>query len=161
VTPSADVYTFGDGEIAARRLDLLAHAYEPATRALLSRWAPPDVDVAVDLGCGPGHTTRLVHQVVRPRRTVGVERSPAYVALARTALADLADAGVEVVTHDVTQGPLPPGPAGVVLARFLLTHLSAPVAALRGWGSSLAPSGRLLVQETARLVSRDAAPGRY
>ncbi len=161
----ADVYTFGDDEVAGRRLELLAQVYAPPTRALLARWAPPTVGLAVDLGCGPGHTTRLLHTLTEARRTVGVERSPAYLAAARAGLADLlADtgaAGVGLVEHDVTDLPLPVQGADLIFARFLLTHLAAPGRALRGWAEALAPGGRLVVQETARLVSRDPALGRY
>lgn len=153
------MYTFGDDDVAARRLDLLAHVYEPPTRALLARWAPPSVGLAVDLGCGPGHTTRLLHTLTGAARTVGVERSPAYAEVARRQLADLPT--VEVVPHDVTDLPLPVEGADLVFARFLLTHLAAPGRALRGWAAALAPGGRLLAQETARLVSRDPALGRY
>ena len=155
---TSDVYTFGDDEVAAGRLDLLAHVYQQPTRSLLARWAPARVGLAVDLGCGPGHTTRLLHSVLEPSRLVGVERSPAYAALARRQLADLP--GVEVLEDDVTQ-PLPVTGADVVFARFLLTHLAAPAAALRTWAAALAPGGRVIVQETARLVSRDPALGRY
>ena len=155
---TGDVYTFGDDEVAAGRLDLLAHVYEQATRSLLARWAPARVGLAVDLGCGPGHTTRLLYAVLEPARLVGVERSPTYLALARERLAGLPD--VEVIEDDVTR-PLPVAGADVVFARFLLTHLAAPVAALRTWSGALAPGGRLIVQETARLVSRDPALGRY
>jgi SAM-dependent methyltransferase len=158
VTGARDVYTFGDDAVAAGRLDLLAHVYEQPTRSLLARWAPARVGLAVDLGCGPGHTTRLLHAVLEPRRLVAVERSPAYAALAREHLAELP--GVEVVEDDVTR-PLPVDGADLVFARFLLTHLGAPAAALREWARALAPGGRLIVQETARLVSRDPALGRY
>lgn len=158
MTGQGDVYTFGDDEVAAGRLDLLAHVYEQPTRSLLARWAPARVGLAVDLGCGPGHTTRLLQAVVEPSRLVGVERSPAYAALAGRQLADLP--GVEVLEDDVTQ-PLPVAGADLVFARFLLTHLAAPAAALRTWAAALAPGGRLIVQETARLVSRDPALGRY
>ena len=161
-----DVYTFGDDDVAARRLDLLAHVYAPATRALLARWAPPTVGLALDLGCGPGHTTLLLHELTGAARTVGVERSPAYAAAARAYLADVP--GAEVVEHDVTTSPLPlpirdgdAAGADLVFARFLLTHLSQPRRALEVWAEALAPGGRLVVQETARLVSRDPALGRY
>jgi SAM-dependent methyltransferase len=154
-----DVYTFGDDDVAARRLDLLAHVYAPPTRALLARWAPPVVGLAVDLGCGPGHTTRLLHELTDARRTVGIERSPAYVAAARAYLDDVP--GAEVVEHDVTHSPLPVEGADVVFARFLLTHLSQPRRALEVWAEALTPGGRLVAQETARLVSRDPALGRY
>ena len=154
-----DTYPFGDDDVAARRLDLLAHVYEPPTRALLARWAPPVVGLAVDLGCGPGRTTRLLHDVVGAARIVGVERSPAYLEAARAYLADVP--GAEVVEHDVTRSPLPVEGADLVFARFLLTHLSGPRRALEVWAEALAPGGRLIVQETARLVSRDPALGRY
>ena len=154
-----DVYTFGDDEVAARRLDLLAQVYAPPTRALLARWAPPVVGLAVDLGCGTGHTTRLLHELTEARRTVGIERSPAYVTAARQHLDGLP--GAEVVEHDVTQSPLPVEGADLVFARFLLTHLSQPRRALEVWAEALAPGGRVIVQETARLVSRDPALGRY
>jgi SAM-dependent methyltransferase len=154
-----DTYTFGDDDVAARRLDLLAHVYEPPTRALLARWAPPVVGLAVDLGCGPGHTTRLLHELTGARRTVGLERSPAYLASARAYLAGVP--GAEVLEHDVTRSPLPVEGADLVFARFLLTHLSQPRRALEVWAEALAPGGRLIVQETARLVSRDPALGRY
>lgn len=154
-----DTYTFGDGDVAAQRLELLAHVYEPPTRALLARWAPPVVGLAVDLGCGPGHTTRLLHGLTDARRTVGVERSPAYVAMAREHLDGVP--GAEVAEHDVTRSPLPVEGADLVFARFLLTHLSEPRRALEVWAEALAPGGRLIVQETARLVSRDPALGRY
>jgi SAM-dependent methyltransferase len=154
-----DTYTLGDDDLAARRLELLAHVYEPPTRALLARWAPPVVGLAVDLGCGPGHTTRLVHELTGARRTVGVERSPAYAAMARRYLEDVP--GTEVVEHDVTRAPLPVAGADLVFARFLLTHLSDPRRALEGWAGALGPGGRLVLQETARLVSRDPALGRY
>jgi len=67
-------YAFGDGPTAARRLDLLADLFEPASRTFLERVAGLDglagrrPGLAVDLGCGTGHTTRLVAEVLRPAR---------------------------------------------------------------------------------------------
>lgn len=156
-TRTPDTYTFGDGPTAARRLALLAEVFDPPTRALLAAWCPPSVDHALDLGCGPGHTTRLVHAASRAARTTGLERSAEHVARAR---AD-APAGVDVVQHDVTVGPLPVAPAQLALARFLLTHLADPRGALRTWAGALAPGGRLLAQETARLASDDPTLARY
>src|SRR6266436_2669560 len=62
------MYTFGDTDIAARRLELLAHVFEHSTRAFL-REAPAArlglaqnlaQKIAIDLGCGPGFTTHLI-----------------------------------------------------------------------------------------------------
>jgi SAM-dependent methyltransferase len=160
VTPSPegpDVYTFGTNPTAAARLALLAEVYEAGTRTLLARWCPTAPEHAVDLGCGPGHTTVLVHRATGARRTTGVERSDDYVAAARATAPD----GVTYVAADVTREPLPVDEADLVHARFLLTHLGAPRAAVRLWGGLLRPGGRMVLQEVARLVSREPALGRY
>lgn len=155
----ADTYTFGTSPTAARRLDLLAAVFEPGSRALLRRWGRPEgaVSHAVDLGCGPGHTARLVHEVTGAQRTTAVERSPELAELARAAVPD----GVTVVEADVTADPLPVDPADVIHCRFLVTHLSAPRRALRVWGEALSPGGRLILTEVARLTSREPVLGRY
>ena len=61
----------------------------------------------------------------------------------------------------MTDCPLPVPPADLVFARYLLTHLSDPADALRGWAPTLRGSGRLIVQETADMRSSDPALGRY
>jgi SAM-dependent methyltransferase len=155
--PCTDTYTFGDTATAADRLRLLAELFEPPTRELLRRWAPRGPDHAVDLGCGPGHSTRLVHELTGARRTTGVDGSAAYVAQAASAAVD----GIAFVEHDVTEVPLAVPPADLVFARYLLTHLSDPAGAVRGWASTLRAGGRLIVQETAGLQAADPALSRY
>ena len=152
-----DVYTFGTTADAAQRLGILADLFAPRTRDLLAR-VPTTGPVAhaVDLGCGPGHTTRLLHELTGAGRTTGVERSADFLALARS----VAVHGVEYVEADVTE-PLPVGPADVVHARFLLTHLAGRVEALRTWAGALAPGGRLVVHEVAALDSADPVLHRY
>jgi trans-aconitate 2-methyltransferase len=147
----------GDTATAADRLRYLAELFEPPTRDLLCRWAPRNPEHAVDLGCGPGHSTQLVHEVTGARWTTGVDGSAAYVA---QATGDAVD-GVTFVEHDVTEIPLPVRPADLVFARYLLTHLSDPAGAVRGWASTLRPGGRPIVQETAGMTTTDPALGRY
>jgi SAM-dependent methyltransferase len=154
---TGDTYTFGDTPTAAQRLALLAEVYRPAALALLAEHAPASPAVALDLGCGPGHTTRLVHAATGAARTIGVERSPDYVAAARAAGGD----GITFVEADVVSGELPVPPADLVYVRYLLTHLADPRAALARWLRLLAPGGRLIVQETARLTSPHPVLGRY
>jgi trans-aconitate 2-methyltransferase len=160
-----DVYTFGTTPDAAHRLALLADLFAPPTRDLLARCVPPDaarpVRHAVDLGCGPGHTTRLLHAATGAARTTGVERSADFLALAREDLSDGVPDGVTFVEADVTRAPLPVDPADVVHARFLLTHLAAPVEALRTWAGALADGGRLVLHEVAALDSADPVLHRY
>jgi trans-aconitate 2-methyltransferase len=152
-------YAFGDGPAAARRLDLLAELFEPASRAFLERvggLAGPDgrrPGLAVDLGCGTGHTTRLVAEVLRPDRALGLDQSAFFVDLATRS------AGPEVgfAVHDVTRVPFPCPPAEVCYGRLLLSHLPDPGAVLAAWATQLAPGGLLLTDEVDRIHTDVAA----
>jgi SAM-dependent methyltransferase len=150
-------YTFGDSERAARRLALLSQVFEAPSRALMERYRRPDLELALDLGCGPGHTTRLLHEVSGARRSIGLEASDRYLAQARAT----APFGVEFVQQDVTalSGEVPR--AGLVFSRFLLTHLHDPGVALGGFRELLAEGGRLLLQETAHMQASHPALARY
>ena len=154
-------YAFGDSAAAARRLALLAEVFEPTSRAFLAHvgarhaGAPPEL--AVDLGCGPGHTTRLLVSVLGPRRVLGLDQSASFVALA----AGDAPPGVEFAVHDVTVVPFPCPPAGLLSCRFLLGHLPDPAAALAAWATQLAPGGLLLVDEVERIRTDQPALRRY
>src|SRR5512142_2019322 len=153
--PHPSHYTFGDGDLAAQRLRHLAETYEPSSRALLARLGPVEGG-ALDLGCGPGHTTALVAEALRPAWTAGLERSARLLAQARERVP-----GASFHEHDVTVAPFPVAPAAVVYSRFLLTHLPDPAAAVRTWAGALAPGGRLVLEETATLTSEHPAIQRY
>jgi len=148
-------YTFGDSDLAAQRLRHLAETYAPSSRALLGRLGPIEGG-AVDLGCGPGHTTALLAEVLRPTWTAGLERSPRLLAQARERLPS-----ARFHEHDVTVAPFPVPPAAVVYSRFLLTHLPDPAAAVRTWAGALGPGDRLVLEETVALRSEHPAIQRY
>jgi SAM-dependent methyltransferase len=137
-------YSFGDNALAADRLALVASVFEPTSARLLADVAPTRVDVAVDLGCGPGHTTRLVAEHTRAKRTVGLDASPAFIERAQT---DVPPA-IEFVVHDVTRTPFPVPPASLIHARFLLAHLADPISLIERWCTQLAPGGRFVTDET-------------
>ena len=150
-------YAFGDGPAAARRLDLLADLFEPASRTFLERaavrsgGAGPDhrPGLAVDLGCGTGRTTRLVADVLKPERTLGLDQSEFFVAVA--AGGPPGPPGVGFAVHDVTRVPFPCPPADVCYGRLLLSHLPDPGAVLAAWATQLAPGGLLLADEVDRI----------
>lgn len=151
-------YTFGDNPRAARRLELLAAAFEAPTRELLSEWGGTP-ERCIDLGCGPGRTTALLHDTLGARCSLGVDRSDSLLEQARLALSLRPE--IEFVNHDVQVLPFPFSPAHCVLARFLLTHLSEAAQSLLGWQQLLAPGGRLLVQEVAKITSSNSVVQRY
>ena len=146
-------YTFGDGELAARRLAVVAEVFEPTSRALLASSLPVGAPLALDLGCGPGHTTRLLAQVSRPRRVIGLDSSPRFVALARGLTND---PGVAFAVHDATAMPLPGAPVDALYARLLLAHLRDPLALVDVWTTQLRGGGVLVLDEVEAI---EAPPG--
>ena len=131
---------------AQRRLELWAEMFAPASRPFLAS-SRPRPDLALDLGCASGHTTRLVAETLRPGRCVGIDTSAAHLQVARTTGGE----GVEFVEHDATEVPFPTGPADVIYCRFLLPHVPDPLGAVRRWGGQLRPGGRILLDEVERI----------
>jgi SAM-dependent methyltransferase len=146
-------YTYGDSAFAADRLDLLARVLEPSSRGFLERAAPAGATVAVDLGCGPGNTTRLISDVLRSERTIGLDRSSAFIDRAR----DDAPAGVSFMEHDVTLTPFPVGPADIAFSRLVIAHLRDREDVITRWITQLAPGGILLLDEIEGIRSDEAA----
>lgn len=152
-------YAFGDGDVPARRLRLLHRVFEPLMEPFVrsvcdGRRGP--VRLAVDLGCGPGHTTRDLHRLTGADRTFGLDLSPDFVSRAGQG----APSAISFAVADVTRGGLP-GPADVVYARYLLAHLADPVAAVDHWRGGLAGGGVLLLEEVATIDTDDAIFARY
>lgn len=137
-------YTFGDTDIAVTRLRLAAEVFQPEMASFLAQ-AQASPELAYDLGCGPGYTTRIVAGVVGPQRTVGLDASSRFIEIARARPM----AGVEYVQHDVTRTPFPCGPGDLLFSHFLLPHLSDPRSALATWATQLRPAGLLLLDEVS------------
>jgi SAM-dependent methyltransferase len=150
-------YAFGDSEIAAARLELVARVFEPATRGLLGEASPSARNLGVDLGCGPGHTTALLSEVLQCRRMVGLDLSADFIERARRSASDRVDFQV----HDVNLVPFPVGPADFLYCRFLLTHLCDPTRLLARWATQLVPGGLLMVEEVESIATNSPALERY
>jgi len=143
-------YTYGDSELAGERLGLVARLFEPTSRAFLEVAAPRAPRVAIDLGCGPGHTTALVHDVSRAGRTVGIDRSEAF---ARRARRDGRDPAF--VVANAAAGLLPIASAQLVYARLLLAHLPDPIAVVARWSTILTTAGRVLIDDLEAIETDD------
>ncbi|WP_238428624.1 OsmC family protein [Frankia nepalensis] len=78
-------YAFRDTEAAARRLAVVSEVFDPGSRAFVAAHRPADVRLAADLGCGPGHTTRMLAGATGAARTVGLDVSAAFLAAAAAA----------------------------------------------------------------------------
>jgi trans-aconitate 2-methyltransferase len=151
-------YTFGDSDLAAERLRLLAGVFEPSSVRLLKWLEQPVGAMSIDLGCGPGHTTRLLSQHTATTRVIGLERSQR---LLEAAAREYPDPRLSFALCDVTAPPFPAPRADVLYARFLLTHLRDPAGAVRSWANAALPGARLVLEETANMTADHPAFSRY
>jgi SAM-dependent methyltransferase len=139
-------YSFGDTELAAQRLDFVADVFDPSTRSFLEDDLESPAGVVLDLGCGPGRTTRLLADVLHPQRVVGADVSEAFLDRARQRVPE-----AEFICHDVTEG-LPVENADLVFCRLLLAHLAEPEAVVAGW---LSRATVVAADEVEYIDSRD------
>jgi ubiquinone/menaquinone biosynthesis C-methylase UbiE len=150
-------YVFGDTEVAARRLDLVAEAWASPSATFLREDVRNRPRLALDLGCGPGHTTRLVASSTGATRTIGLDSSETFIARAS---AD-APEGVTFLRHDVMDLPFPTGRANLLYARFVLSHVPRPDRVVRAWMSQLELGGVLALDEVEWIRTEDPALRRY
>ena len=143
-------YTFGDTDAAAARLGVVARVFEPLTRRLIDEVAADPVDV-LDLGCGPGHTTRLLANRFPSAHIIGVDASTTYVKLA----AHGAPANATFAPGDVTD-VLPGTPVDMIYARLLLAHLPDPAGLVDAWSRQLRPGGLLVIEEPEAIHTGNA-----
>ena len=155
--PTSD-YTFGDSDLAARRLELVGTTFQDTTREFLRSAAPNEPALAVDLGSGPGHTTVLLRETLHPALTIAVDFSPAYVEQTRERAGGN---DVEAIEADVLNLPERIGDAEVIFVRLLLTHLRDPLGAVALWRERLAPGGVLLLEEVDSIATEEWALARY
>jgi SAM-dependent methyltransferase len=155
---SAGSYTFGDSDLAAKRLALVAAVFAKSTRQFLLTSARPAPAFAIDLGCGPGYTTELIRATVGPARILGVDVSPAFVAAAAKRIAD---DRTRLLCADVLDLPLEVTDADLIFARMLLTHLRDPLAAIDVWRGRLSERGRLLLEEVDGIATDEPTLAAY
>jgi trans-aconitate 2-methyltransferase len=136
-------YLFQDTGRAARRLQILAGVFAPSSRAFMQDIVGRVPQLAVDLGCGPGYTTRLLVDTTRCVRAIGLDNSEHFLTLARRNATEC----ISFVRHDVTQVPFPIEQSDLISCRFLLTHLREPQSVIERWATQLRPQGLLLLEE--------------
>jgi trans-aconitate 2-methyltransferase len=144
-------YAYGDSDLAAERLALVATVFEPTTRVFLEAAAARSPALAIDLGCGPGHTTRLLDEATGAARTLGLDASTSYIERAR----EDAPARISFAVHDVTDTPFPDGPADLVFARLLVAHLADPAGTIARWATTLTERGRILIDDLEAIDTDD------
>jgi SAM-dependent methyltransferase len=150
-------YAFGDDLVAAERLAVVHTVFAPLADRLLDEAVVTVPRRVVDLGCGPGHTTRFLARRWPTAAVTAVDAAAPFVAAARA----LVPSAV-VIEGDVTDpNILPAGSADVVYARCLLAHLTDVAGAIETWGHWVAPGGWLVLEEPERIDTDDDVFRRY
>ncbi len=122
--------------------------------ALVERRDAPRI---LDLGCGTGELTRLAHERLGARETLGVDSSRAMLERA----AEHAGAGVSFTAGDI--GTFAEGGFDVVLSNAAMHWVPDHAALLPRLASLLAPGGQLAIQvpandaQPSHAVARDVA----
>jgi len=141
---ATDDYALRTGAPGVERMNLLAGAFDPATREVLRKAGLAPGMRAVDVGCGPGAVTALLAELVGPAGAVtGVDGSAAQLELARARVPP----HVELVEADVRDTGLPRGAFDLVFCRFVLMHLSDPGAAMEELVALARPGGMVVCVE--------------
>jgi ubiquinone/menaquinone biosynthesis C-methylase UbiE len=129
-----------------RDFDRIARASEEARSSLdayerfLLQHAPPQMQEALEVGCGTGAFTRALAQ--RAARVVAIDLSPAMIDLARRRSTDLSN--IDYVVADATSMALPERTFDCVASIATLHHLELG-AMLARLAAALRPGGMLLV----------------
>jgi len=154
-------YTFGDNAVASIRLQRLADLFRPSLETAVAEYLPRPIRHLLDLGCGPGHTTRALAAVLRADRVTGLDNSPSFIEeAARMPVANVVYRLGDVNrSHDEVIPDVPP--ADALYSRFLLTHLPNPQQALSMWASYVTDGAVCLLQETAAITGSHPALARY
>ena len=148
-------YAFGDVEAAATRLQLLDLVFAQPSQLLVDVAASSPIGLAVDVGCGPGFTTQLLADRLRPKRLVGLDTSEAFLEQATAAVPS-----AEFVRHDVTEVPFPTGPP--TFCTRLRALAPAPARACpRVVADSTEARWSLLIQEDEEIVADHSVLAAY
>ena len=140
-------YVIQGGEAGKRRLDLLASIMEPSTSSLLSRLRISPGMRVLDLGCGGGHVSLEIARLVGAKGSVtGIDLDGTKLALAREE-ADRANLSNVRFLEGNARDLVEPQSFDLAYARFLLTHLSDPLAVLGTMRESLKPGGTIAIED--------------
>ena len=140
-------YVIRGGEEGKARLSVISEALASSTAGLLDAAGLRGGMRCLDLGCGGGDVTLAIARVVGPGGSVvGIDMDAVKIDLARQ---DASDQGVEHVefrSGDATTLDAD-SEYDLVYARFLLTHLVDPEAALRRMIAAVEPGGVVVVED--------------
>lgn len=123
------------------RLEKLQAINDPATLARLDEIGIPPGARCLEVGAGAGSVARELARRVGPKGlVVAADLDPRF-------LADFPGPNRQVVTHDLSKGPVAPGDFDFAHCRALLAHIEDIGGAVRHLMESVRPGGTVLCEE--------------
>ncbi len=140
-------YAIHGGIQGRERLRILARVMHDSTASLLSQLELADGLACLDVGCGGGDVTREIARRVAPcGKVVGTDIDAMKLEIAREETQEAQIENAEFRLSDIREGSGTPE-FDVVYSRFLLTHMSDPVAAIKSFLRQLRPGGVLALED--------------
>lgn len=140
-------YIIRGGIEGRERLRILARLLQPTTLSLFERAGIRQGMACLDLGCGGGDVSfALAKRVGTAGRVVGIDVDETKIALARQEAKEKEISQVEFFASDIF-GLERKQEFDAVYARFLLTHLHDPKAAIRVMQEQLVPGGMVMIED--------------
>lgn len=140
-------YVIRGGEPGRARLGILSRALRSSTLDLFKATGLADGMACLDIGCGGGDVTMEMARLIGPQgRVLGIDIDPAKLKLARQDAELEGASNVEFRVCDA--GALDTnGEYDLVYARFLLSHLSDPLHAVRKMAGAVRQGGVVIVED--------------
>ncbi|MAY75316.1 MAG: hypothetical protein CMJ31_11465 [Phycisphaerae bacterium] len=167
-TPEANAYVFGTDDVETERLGLQHRLWSDAAVALWRRGGLAPGMTVLDLGCGPGHASFDMAQVVGcGGRVIGLDISDRFVAQfnARAAAIGVQNCRAYAGESKTLAATLEPELAAgrridAVYCRWMLSFVPDPEAVIAQLSSILEPGAVVMVQDYFNYESMTLAPRR-
>lgn len=151
-TPQDAEYVLGTGSDESARLGLQHRLWSAAAHECWERARLQPGHTALDLGCGPGHATVDMAQIVGPRgRVVAVDESAAFLKQLRDQAESRRITNIERVLGDVQElsecihdGQ---GTIDVAYARWVFCFLNNPESVVQGLATLVKQGGRVAIHD--------------
>lgn len=152
-------YVLGTHDAELMRLGFQHQVWAEAAYAQWSRAGFLPGHTLLDVGCGPGHTTRDLAQLVGPvGRVIAIDESQSFIDTVRGEPLPRWSAPIDARVGDVQRLDLPPESIDGAYSRWVLCFVTDPAAVVAAVARALRPGAAFAVQDYYRYSALTLAP---
>lgn len=141
-------YPLGTNPSELERLRFQHSVWGGVTRAFLDRAGLAPGMRVLDVGCGPGFVTAEIAERVGPRGSVvALDESPLWIAEVERTITERRLANVRTMRARIEGAELEPASFDLVFARWVLSFVPDPAAAIARLARALRPGGVLAIED--------------